>query len=83
MPRLASCCRKNVDDIFQSLFDLTDKIIGFEFPLAVPADLTGNENLSALRNDAVDIAFRCRPILRLYNFNRAFAHDICSRNLNR
>src|SRR5512147_2864125 len=83
MSRLAARRRKNIDDIFQSLLDLSDKIVAFEFPLTVPANLTGNENLPALRNDAVGITFRSRPILRLHSFKRAFAHETCSRNLNR
>ena len=83
MPRFAACRRKNIDNILQSLFNLSDKTVAFKFPLPVPADLAGNENLPALRNDAVGITFRRRPILRLHNFNRAFAHETCSRNLNR
>ncbi len=40
MSRLAARRRKNIDDIFQSLLDLSDKIVAFEFPLTVPANLT-------------------------------------------
>ena len=81
--KLVAALRLIIVDIFQSLFNLSDKIVAFEFPLTVPANLTSNENVPALRNDAVGITFRSRPILRLHGFKRAFAHETCSRSLNR
>ena len=67
----------------EGLLDLDDEIVAFKLRQRVPADLAGNENLSALRNDAVGVALWRSPVLRLHNFKRAFAHDTCSRNLNR
>src|SRR5262249_32181113 len=83
MPRLTAGRRENIDDISQSLLNLSDKIVAFELCLPVPADLSSDENLPALRNDAVGIALRGRPLLRLHNFHGAFAHETCSRNLKR
>ena len=81
--RLTARSRKDIDNVFQRLLDLDDEIVAFKLRQRVPADLAGNENLSALRNDAVGVALWRSPVLRLHNFKRAFAHDTCSRNLKR
>src|SRR5216683_288745 len=83
MPRLSAGRREDLDDIFQRLLDLDDEVVALELRLGIPANLASKENLSTLRGDAVGIAFWRRPMLRLHNFKRAFAHDACSRNLNR
>jgi hypothetical protein len=53
--------RKNRDDVSQRLFDLRDEITANQFALLVPADLSGDENLPALRGDAVGVTFRRSP----------------------
>ena len=72
MARLAARSREDVDDIFQRLLDLSDEIVALELRLRVPADLAGNENLAALRNDAVGVAFRRRPVSSAAQFQTSF-----------
>ena len=83
MAWLAARSREHVNDIFERLLDLGDEIVALELRLRVPADLTGNENLPALRRDAIGVALWRRPVLWLHDFKRAFAHGACSRNLKR
>src|SRR5262249_40246907 len=75
--------REYSNDIFQRLLDLGNEIVALELRARVPADLTGNEHLPALRGDAVGVTFRRCPVFRLNDFERAFAHGACSRNLKR
>ena len=83
MTRLAARGREHVNDIFERLLDLGYEIVALELRLCVPADLTSNKNLPALRCDAVGVALRRSPVFRLHDFKHTFVHDTCSRNLNR
>ena len=56
MAWLATRSREHVNDIFERLLDLGYEIVALELRLCVPADLTSNKNLPALRCDAIGVA---------------------------
>src|SRR5437879_3208455 len=72
MTWLAARSYEDVNDIFQRLLHLGDKIVALELCARVPADLAGNENLPALRSDAVRVASWLHPVFRLHDIKQAF-----------
>ena len=72
MARLTARSRQHVDDVFQRLLDLGDEIVALELRLRVPADLAGDENLAALRGDAVGVALGREPSASAAQFQTSF-----------
>ena len=56
---------KNVYDVLQCLPYLADEVVGLELALGVPADLPADEHETPACRDAVGIADRLGPALRL------------------
>src|SRR5262245_61354149 len=73
--RLAAGRTHDGNDILQRLLDLPDEIVGFELALAVPADLAADEYQPPLRLDAVGVADRSGPALRLQDRVHASSPD--------
>ena len=67
MPRLAAGLRQHCDDIRSACSTCATKSSPTSSH-SVPADLAGDEHLTALGDDAVGIALRRGPVLRLQNF---------------
>lgn len=62
--RLSQYCR----NVRQRLLDLLDQIITYQLCVRVPANLPCDENLTALRDDAIRIALRRLPSFRMQKF---------------
>jgi hypothetical protein len=50
------------DDILESLADLGDKVLAFEFSVRVPSYLAGDKNRPSFGNDSICVAYRRLPM---------------------
>ena len=66
---------QHIDDVLQRLPDLLYKIVRFELALCIPTDLAADENLAARRGNAVGVADRLGPSLRLQDRVHWFSPD--------
>jgi hypothetical protein len=73
VPRFAACFRQHRDNVFERLLDLRDEIAADEASVLRPADLPGDKDQPPFRRNAVAIALRRLPALRLQKLKLAHA----------
>src|SRR5262249_35339768 len=69
--RSSAGLRQHLDDVLQRLLELAGEVVRFPLALAGPADLSGDEDELAARDDAVGEAARFRPRRRLQYLHHA------------